>query len=169
MTVNILRGLLAALLLSAALPAATAHADAVADFYKGKSLTLVIGSLAGAGYDTLGRIVASHLGRHVPGQPNVVVRNMPGAGSILATNYLYNTADKDGTIIGLPDNNTPFEPLFGTTEAQYDSAKFGWLGSPSSETGILVVWKTVPVDSIADAKLREVTLSASGANSNASL
>jgi tripartite-type tricarboxylate transporter receptor subunit TctC len=165
---NAVRHLWPAVALSAALAAAPGHADAVADFYKGKSVTLVVSSSSGGGYDALGRVVARYLGKHIPGQPTVIVRNMPGAGGIVATNYLYNSAAKDGTTFGLVQNNTPFEPLFGTREAQYDASKFDWLGAPSSEVGILAIWNTVPVDSIADARTHQITVGSSGANSTPS-
>src|SRR6476620_8775726 len=91
-----------------------AGADEVGDFYKGKSITLIVSSSAGGGYDTLARTVARFLGRHVPGSPTVIVRNMAGAGGIVAANFLYTNAEKDGAQIGLLQNNTPFEPLLGT-------------------------------------------------------
>ena len=139
-----------------------------ADFYKNRVLTLVISSSGGGGYDTLGRLVAKHLPDHLPISSGVVVQNMPGAGGIVATNYMYNLAPKDGTTIGLVQNNTPFEPLMGTQQAHYDPAKFNWLGSPSSETGILAVWHTSTVDNIAEAEKTPLTVGASGAQSTPS-
>jgi tripartite-type tricarboxylate transporter receptor subunit TctC len=105
------------------------------------------------------------MGKHVPGNPAFIVRNMPGAGGMTATNFLYNNADKDGSVIGLVQNNTPFEPLFGTKEARYDPVKFNWLGSPSSETAMVLLWHTVPVSTLAELKAREVAVGVSGANS----
>ncbi len=142
-----------------------AKADAIADFYKGRTVTVVVSSSAAGGYDTLARAVARHMGRHLPGNPVFIVRNMPGAGGMTATNFLYNNADKDGSVIGLVQNNTPFEPLFGTKEARYDPVKFNWLGSPSSETAMVLIWHAVPVNSIAELKAREVAVGVSGANS----
>ena len=142
-----------------------AHADDVADFYKGKTITLTVSSSAGGGYDTLARTVARFLGKHVPGNPIVVVRNVAGAGGIVATNFLYNNAEKDGSHLGLVQNNTPFEPLLGTREARYEPTKFNWLGTPSVETGIFVVWNAVPINSLDDAKTRETTVGAAGVNS----
>jgi tripartite-type tricarboxylate transporter receptor subunit TctC len=142
-----------------------AQADAVADFYKGKAVTVVVSSSAAGGYDTIARTLARHMGKHLPGNPVFIVRNMPGAGGMTATNFLYNNADKDGSVIGLVQNNTPFEPLFGTREARYDPVKFNWLGSPSSETAMVLLWHTVPVSSIADLRAREVAVGVSGANS----
>jgi tripartite-type tricarboxylate transporter receptor subunit TctC len=140
-------------------------ADTVADFYKGRTVTVVVSSSAAGGYDTLARALARHMGKHLPGNPAVIVRNMPGAGGMTATNFLYNNAEKDGSVIGLVQNNTPFEPLFGTKEARYDPVKFNWLGSPSSETAMVLLWHTVPVSTVAELKAREVAVGVSGANS----
>jgi tripartite-type tricarboxylate transporter receptor subunit TctC len=145
--------------------AVPAKADAVADFYRGKTITVVVSSSAGGGYDTVARAVARFLGRHLPGNPLAVVRNMPGAGGMTATNFLYGSADKDGTVIGLVQNNTPFEPLFGTKEARYDPVKFVWLGTPSFETAMVLLWHAVPVNSVEQLRSREVAVGVSGANS----
>jgi tripartite-type tricarboxylate transporter receptor subunit TctC len=143
-------------------------ASAQNDFYRGKTVTLVISSSAGGGYDVMGRTIARYLGKHIPGNPRVIVTNMPGAGGISATNYLYRSAPKDGTFIGAVQNNLPFEPLLGTREAVYDPTKFNWLGSPSIEVGLVVVWKTAPVNTIEDLQRREITVGSSGANSTPS-
>src|SRR5215470_14426831 len=150
-------------LVATSVPQATA--DAVAEFYRARTVTVVVSSSAAGGYDTLARVIARHIGRHIPGNPASIVRNMPGAGGITATNFLYNNAERDGSIIGLVQNNTPFEPLFGTKEARYDAVKFNWLGSPSSETAMVLIWHTVPVSSVADLTTHEVTVGVSGANS----
>src|SRR5437660_5346033 len=142
-----------------------AQADAIADFYKGRTVTVVVSSSAGGGYDTLARALARYMGRHMPSNPAFVDLNMPGAGGMAGTDFLYNNADKDGSVIGLVQNNTPFEPLFGTKEARYDPVKFNWLGSPSSETAMVLIWHTVQVNSVADLKTHEVTVGVSGANS----
>ena len=143
-------------------------ASAQNDFYRGKTVTLVISSSAGGGYDVMGRTIARYLPKHIPGNPRVIVTNMPGAGGISATNYLYRSAPKDGTFIGAIQNNLPFEPLLGTREAVYDPTKFNWLGSPSIEVGLVVVWKTAPVNTIEDLQRREITVGSSGANSTPS-
>ena len=90
--------------------AVTARAQSVADFYRGKSIRLIIGAAVGGGYDIPGRVVASHMSRHIPGNPSIVVENMPGATSLIASNYLYARAAKDGTAIGMPNNSLFFEP-----------------------------------------------------------
>src|SRR5262245_11790354 len=150
------------------LAAPQALAQSATDFYKGKTVTLVVSSSAGGGYDIMGRTIAKYLGKHIPGNPRVVVTNMPGAGGIVAMNYFYRNAPKDGTFIAAMQNNTPFEPLLGTKEAQYDATKFNWLGSPSVEVGLVAVWHTAPVNSIADLQKREITVGSSGANSTPS-
>ena len=123
-------------LMTGALCASQASAQAPAEFFRGKTITMIVSSASGGGYDALSRVLANHLGRHIPGNPQVVVRNMAGAGGIVATNHLYNVAAKDGTVVGGVQNNTPFEPLFGTKAASYDPLKFNWLGTPSFEVAI---------------------------------
>jgi tripartite-type tricarboxylate transporter receptor subunit TctC len=151
----------AGVLVAAATPS---RADEVADFYKSKPVTLIVSSSAGGGYDTLARTLARFLGRHIPGTPIVFVRNMAGAGGIAAANALY-AADRDGSQIGLLQNTTPLEPLLGNKAARFDAEKFEWLGTPSVETGLFVVWSSVPVSSLADAKVREIAVGTAGANS----
>jgi tripartite-type tricarboxylate transporter receptor subunit TctC len=113
--------------------AGMAHAQDLASFYKGKTVTLLVGYGPGGGYDTYARILARFIGKYIPGRPNVVVQNMPGAGSLRAANFLYNVAPKDGTVIGTFARNIP---LMGFTESgqnvQFDPRKFTWLGSSSS-------------------------------------
>src|SRR2546423_1017552 len=106
-------------------------AQSPTEFYRGKSITMIVSSASGGGYDAISRVLANHLGRHIPGNPQVFVRNMAGAGGIVATNHLYNVAAKDGTVVGGLQNNTPFEPLFATKAARYHPLKFNWLGTPS--------------------------------------
>ena len=157
-------GLLAGGLLAAVtLPA---QAQSAADFYKGKTVTMIVSSSAGGGYDTLSRAIAKHMWVHIPGKPGLIVRNMPGAGGIIATNYLANLAPKDGTVIAGVQNNVAFEPLMGTTRAKYDATKLNWLGTPSVETGLLIVWHTHPAKTIQDAMKMRIKAGASGYNSS---
>jgi len=142
-----------------------AAADPIADFYQGRTVTIVVSTSSGGGYDTLARAIGRHIGKHIPGEPTVVVRNMPGAGGLTATNYLYAVAERDGTVLGLVQNNPPFEPLFGTKEARFDATQFNWLGTPSVETAMVLVWNAVPVASLDDLRRRETVMGASGANS----
>jgi tripartite-type tricarboxylate transporter receptor subunit TctC len=143
-------------------------AFAQTDFYRGKTVTLIVSSSPGGGYDVMARTIAKYLGRHIAGNPRVVVSNMPGAGGIVAMNYFYRSAPKDGTFLAAMQNNTPFEPLLGTREAMYDPVKFNWLASPSTEVGLIAVWKSAPVNSFADLKTTEITMGSSGANSTPS-
>jgi len=142
-----------------------AKANEIEDFYKGKQVSLVVSSASGGGYDTLSRVVAKHIGRFIPGNPLIVVRNMPGAGGIVAINYLYNAAPRDGATFGQLQNTLPFEPVFGNKEAQYDSTKFNWLGSASDETGLLVVRKDAPIETWKDLLKTEITIGAPAINS----
>jgi len=163
-----LRRTFAAMVAVGALGAEFAHAQSASEFYKGKTVTLLISSATGGGYDTLARTIANQLAKHIPGSPAVIVKNMAGAGGIVATNHLYNVAPKDGTTIGGVQNNTPFEPLFGTKAATYDPLKFNWLGTPSIEVALATVWHTAPVNSWQHARTQEITMGSSGVNSTPS-
>jgi tripartite-type tricarboxylate transporter receptor subunit TctC len=146
----------------------SASAQSVAEFYKGKTVSMIVSSSPGGGYDALSRTVARYLPKHIPGNPSVIVRNMPGAGGIVATNHIAKVAPRDGLTFAGVQNNTPFEPLFGTKEADYDPTKLNWLGTPSIETGLLIVWHTSKIQTLADAQKMEMTAGASGANSTPS-
>lgn len=163
----VIRYLIVFLLFMAA-AAQTVRADLIEDFYRGKTITLIVSSSPGGGYDALSRAVARTLGKHIAGNPTVIVRNMPGAGGIVATKYIANVAAPDGLTIACVLNNTPFEPLFGTKEADYDATKLTWLGTPSVETGLLIVWHASPIMTLDDAKRIEMTAGSSGANSGPS-
>ena len=145
-----------------------ARADAVEDFYKGKTITLIVSTTAGSSYDLMGRTIAHHLGKFIPGNPQIIVRNQPGAGGITAANTLFRTAPKDGTVIAGLQGSVPFEPLLGTKEADFDASKFNWLGSPSTETCVLTVWGEAAAKSISAARQQEVTVGSSGVNANPS-
>ncbi len=116
-------------------------ADPVADFYKGKTLTLYVGFGAGGGYDTTARLFVRHFGKHIPGNPTVVVSNMSGAGSMRAINYLYNAAAKDGSALAMFSAPILLEPLFGNKNAQFEAGKFGYLGSVHTDINSCGVWK----------------------------
>jgi tripartite-type tricarboxylate transporter receptor subunit TctC len=159
---------LAAAVLTWIVGTSVACAETAEEFYRGKAVTLIVSSASGGGYDLVSRLVAKYMQRHMPGNPTIVVRNMPGAGGVVATNNLYNVASRDGLTFGQLQNTLPFEPLLGNTEAHYDSSKFNWLGSPSYETGLFIVWNTAPVNSIADITKREVSVGSPGLNSTPS-
>jgi tripartite-type tricarboxylate transporter receptor subunit TctC len=147
----------------------SALADPVADFYKGKELRLVISTAAGTGYDTYARAVGRNLSRHLPGNPTIVPQNMPGAGGILAANYLYGVAPKDGTAFGMIQNTVPFEPLFENKAAKFDSAKFNWLGTPTTEVGLYIVYHTSKIKTLRDAQTHEVIAGVTGTASTPAL
>ncbi len=132
------------------------RAESVADFYKNKSITLIVGYGPGGGYDVYARLLARYLGRYVPGSPAVVIQNMPGAGSLRAANYIYNNAPKDGSVIGTFSRDMPLAGvLAGNSNIQFDPRKFTWLGSPSSfATDAYVLWvrKDAEAKSIEEAR-----------------
>lgn len=154
----------AASLLGLAAPSSV-HADEIADFYRDKTLTMVVGSAPGGGYDTLARAVSNHLPRHIPGSPSIITKHMPGAGGIQAIKHVYALAPRDGTTLGLMRNMVPIEPLLGTPQADYDATKLNWLGTLAVETGLMIVWHTSPFNSIQDVRQKEFTVAADGGNS----
>ena len=129
---------------------APAFADAVGDFYADKQMTLIIGSDIGAGYDAQGRLMARHIGRFIPGHPNIVVQNMPAAGSLAAANHLYNIAAKDGTVFGMMMRNVLTAQMTNPTAVRFDIAKFDWIGSLATENGVMIVWHTAPQKTVQD-------------------
>src|SRR5258705_3870152 len=150
------RMLMTAILVSAVLAGPRAQADDVADFYRGKRINLVVSYGTGGGYDVYARVLARHMGRYIPGNPNIIVQNMPGAGSLRGTNYLYNVAPKDGTVFGTFARNMPLLGLIKSNQnVQFDPAKFTWLGSSASfanDAYLLVVRKAANVKSLDDAR-----------------
>ena len=138
----------------------TAGAQSLADFYKGRSVTLVVGIAPGGGYDLSARTVARHIGRHIPGNPNVIVQNMPGVNSVLAANYVYGIAPRDGTVVWTGSRTTPYEPLMGNQAAKFQPGKVHWLGSTSSEIGIILAWHTAPHQTAEDLFKQEMIVGA---------
>ncbi len=156
------RGVLSALMCSAqmAMPAA---ADAVTDFYKGRTLSLIAGFPPGGGYDTYVRILARHYGRFVPGQPAVVASNMPGAGSLTAANTIYNKTVPDGMTIGMFASSAAMEPLLGNKAAMFDATKFSWIGSMSQDVAFCGVWQTAGAAASFDEMMTKETIFGGGA------
>jgi len=138
------------------------HADSVADFYRGKSVELLIGYSGGGGYDVYARLLARHIGRHIPGNPSIVPRNMPGAGSLVLANWLYNVAPKDGTAFGIIGRGTPFDPLLGIDAAKFDPAKYTWMGSMNNEVSVCVSWHTSGVTKFEELQQRELVVGGTG-------
>jgi tripartite-type tricarboxylate transporter receptor subunit TctC len=148
--------LLGAIATAAILSGAAVHAEGPTDFYKGKQVILILGYGPGGGYDIYARVIAQYLGKYIPGNPSVVVQNMPGAASLRAANYLYAGAPKDGTVIGSFGRDIPLIGVMGGNSAvQFDPTKFTWLGSPSTyadDAYLLWARDAAPVKSIADAQ-----------------
>ena len=138
-----------------------AHAE---DFYRGKTIRLIVPSAPGGGYDSSGRSLAQHMGKHIPGQPIIIVQNMPGGGGLTAANWLFNVAPKDGLAIGLIQRGVPFYPFFGDKNAQFAPKEFNWLGSITAEVGAVTVFHTSKAKNIADAFDAPVVLGGSGPN-----
>jgi tripartite-type tricarboxylate transporter receptor subunit TctC len=122
-----------------------AKADDVASFYKGKTVSILIGFSAGGGYDIYARVLAKYLGKYIPGNPTVVPQNMTGAGSLRAAMYIYDVAPKDGTVIGTFSRSMPLAPLMDLPGAKFDATKFTWLGSVTTDTWTCISWKDAPV------------------------
>lgn len=148
--------------LAACLLCAAAEAQSVAEFYKGKTVHSLVGLSAGGGNDLQMRLVARHLGKHIPGRPNVVPQNMIGAAGLVMANYMYRAAPQDGTYIGLLSNTLPSRQAVGLDGVQYDAAKFNWLGSISNTVEIMLLWKTAGAASIEEAKKREIIVGGVG-------
>lgn len=146
---------------SIAFAAGDASAQSVEEFYKGKSVDLIISSGVGGGNDAYSRMMARYIQHHLPGNPTIVPRNMPGAGGIQAANFLYNMAKQDGTAVGQIQNTVPFQPLLGEKAAQFDADKFNYLGSPNVEVAVIFVWNTSPVKSFDDLFRRETIVAGS--------
>lgn len=163
-TVLILTGLLAS-------PAV--QADPVADFYQGKTVTILVGFGPGGGYDAYAQILAPHIRRHIPGNPTVIVKHMPGAGSLTLMNYLWAVAPPDGTMFGIPASSAAFSPLIGSPQekaaAKFDASKMGWLGSLEQFTPIGIAWHTTGFKTLADVKQRPLRFGSSGASSGGEL
>lgn len=158
---HVWRALAAALLLGLGLTA-NAVAD---DFYRGKTVNFVIGYPVGGGYDTYSRLLAAHLGAHLDGHPTVVALNMPGAVTLRATNYLYNEAPRDGTVIGMIDQAVYLNQILGTPQLRADATRFSWIGRIAGNSAVLYAWHLSPVKTIQDALKHELIVAADGVSS----
>ena len=130
--------------------------------FAGKPMRLYIGFGPGGGYDTYGRLVARHIGRHLPGNPTVVPQNMPGAASLTLANFLANTAPRDGTALAILNQAMPTEQFLIDKNMKYDANAFNWIGRVSSTVEMAIVWHTVPVDRIEDVRKRETIMGGTG-------
>ena len=133
-----------------------AVAQSVAEFYAGKQISFIVGASPGGGYDTQARLVARHLGKHIPGNPTIVVQNMPAAGSLAATNYIYNVAAKDGTVIALVMRGMLLIKNWNPASVRFELGRLNWLGSINSEVAVTAAWHTAPHKTANDLFEREL-------------
>jgi tripartite-type tricarboxylate transporter receptor subunit TctC len=142
--------------------ATAGRADSVADFYRGKTVNVLIGVAVGGEYDLHARAVARYLGKYIPGNPGVVPQTMTGAGGLKMANYLYEVAPRDGTYIGMLANTFPAMQAAGIKGVMFDANKFNWIGSICPTVETMTVWKTTGIHTIQDAQAREVIAGATG-------
>ena len=143
--------------------AAPGRADEITDFYKGKTVTIVVGHEVGTGFDIYARAMAPHLSRHIPGNPSIIVQNMVGASGIVATNWLANVAPKDGTVMATFVHTVPFEPVFGNSKAQFEPAKLNWIGNMEESIGTCGVTKASGIITFNELLSKEAVFGATGA------
>ena len=147
----------------------SASAQSVEDFYKGKTVTIMIGYGPGGTDDVWARLIAKYMGEHIPGKPTVVATNVPGAGSLLLANQVYNTQPKDGTVIGLINRGVPFEPLLGGIGTRFDPMKFNYVGSPDRDTPACAIRVDAPVQAMQELLTKEYIVGATGSGSDSQL
>jgi tripartite-type tricarboxylate transporter receptor subunit TctC len=157
------RMLAAGLMIATTMAAVPAVSDEVADFYTGKSVNIVVGHEPATGFDIYARVLARHLGRHIPGNPGIVVQNMVGASGLTAGNWLYNIAPKDGTVMATFVHTVPFEPLMGNNAARFDPAKFAWIGNMEESVAVCGISKDAGIATFDDMLQRETIWGATGA------
>ena len=158
------RAISLALLLSA-----TAWAQTPAEFYKGRTLELYIGYSVGGGYDVYARLLARHMGRHLPGNPVIAPKNMPGAGSLTLANWLYGAAPRDGSVFGTIGRGIAFDPLLGTPGTKFSATQFGWLGSANDEVSVCAAWGKSGITRFEDLYARQVFIGGTGAGADTDL
>lgn len=149
-----------------ALGVGAASAQGVAEFYRGKTVQIIVGFGVGGGYDLYARALGRHLGRHLPGNPNVVVQNLEGAGSVRAANHVYSGSPQDGTVIAAVNQNAPLYQLLGGAGAKFEARGMQWLGSMTNSNGLLYTWHTSGIHTLDDARRQDVPLGAVGAASD---
>ena len=147
----------------------SAQAQPAADFYKGKQIDLYIGYSTGGGYDVYARLLARHMGRHIPGNPTIVPKNMDGAGSLRLANWLYRVAPKDGTVFGTIGRGIPFDPIMGGKGAQFTGTEFGWIGSANDEVSVCAAWGGTGVTKFEELTTREMIVGGTGATADTDL
>ncbi len=161
-------GLRAGTLISCALliciSSSSAAQDVVADFYRGKQVTIMVGFTAGGSSSLYAQALARHMGRYLPGSPNFIVQHVPGAGGLVVANTIANTATRDGTAFAITGRTAAIEPLLGNANAKFDGRKFGWLGTANVEYTTCLAWHTAPVKTLQDAMAKELIVSGTGSD-----
>jgi len=142
----------------------SAAQDAVADFYRGKQVTIMVGFTAGGSSSLYAQALARHMGRYLPGSPNFIVQHVPGAGGLVVANTIANTVTRDGTAFAITGRTAAIEPLLGNANAKFDGRKFGWLGTANVEYTTCLAWHTAPVKSLQDAMAKELIVSGTGSD-----
>jgi len=158
--------LVALFLIGGSMTAPPAAAQNVADFYRGKQITFMVGTSPGGGYDVIARLVARHIVNHIPGNPGIIVQNTPGGGSITMTNRIYRVAPQDGTVVGLVQRGVLLAQLTKQPNVQFDVGKLNWIGSVSPETSLVVTWHTAPVKAVQDLFAQQIIVGGTGATSD---
>lgn len=162
MTMRVVRRAAAAAILTALTTIATAYAQSPAEFYKGKNIDLYIGYSVGGGYDLYARVLARHIGKHIPGNPTVVPKNMEGAGSLRLANWLAKVAPKDGSVFGTVSRGVPFDPLLGLPGTQFKGTDFSWIGSVNNEVSICASWGTSKIKKVEDVFTTQMVIGGTG-------
>ena len=148
---------------------AVGRAQSPEQFYKARALSVIVFTGAGSTYDIYARLLARHLGDHIPGKPSVIVQNMPGAGGLKVEEYIYRIAPKDGTVIGTIGRGLPFEPMLGQSEANIDPLKFTWLGSMNRDVSLAMSWHTSKIKSFEELKQHELLVPGTGAGADSEI
>jgi tripartite-type tricarboxylate transporter receptor subunit TctC len=159
----------ATLLAAAAATPAKAQTPSPEAFYKGRQMIMLVYSPAGSTYDVYARALVRHMDRHIPGKPNFIVQNMPGAGGLKAIDYLYNQAPKDGSMIGTVGRGLPFEPMLGRAEAKFDPLRFLWIGSMNRDTSLAISWHTSKVKTMADLQTMQLLSPGTGVGADSEI
>src|SRR5262245_30510723 len=138
--------------------------DAVADFYRGKQVSVLVGSSAGGSASLYAQALARHMGRHLPGAPSLVVQHLPGAGGLVLANTMANTTPRDGTAFAITSRTTAIEPLLGNRNAKFDGRHFNWLGTANVEYTTCFAWHTATVKTLQDVMTRDLIVAGTGAD-----
>ena len=162
MTMRVLTRGVAAVVLTVITTISTAYAQTPAEFYKGRNIELYIGYSVGGGYDLYARVLARHIGKHIPGNPTVVPKNMEGAGSLRLANWLAKVAPKDGSVFGTVSRGVPFDPLLGLPGTQFNGTDFSWIGSANNEVSICASWGTSKITKIEDVFTTQMVIGGTG-------